>query len=109
MGSGHGFRLNPALLVWLSALTVLVAACRPSIPFCGSPFARSLELKPRRHARNRHGQLYSEHQRNRAGSEFGHEVAIRREGGHADPSEGQKQGNAVCPFLRCQRPWSASG
>jgi hypothetical protein len=31
------------------------------------------------------------------------------EGKHADPSEGQKQGNAVCPFLRCQRPWSASG
>ena len=47
--------------------------------FYGSPFARSLELKPRRHARNRHGQLYSEHQRNRAGSEFGHEVAIRRD------------------------------
>jgi hypothetical protein len=51
--------------------------------FCRSPFACSLELKPRRHARNRHGQLYCEHQRNRAGSEFGHEVVIRRDGGEA--------------------------
>jgi hypothetical protein len=49
--------------------------------FYGSPFARSLELKPRRHARNRHGQLYGEHQRNRAGSEFGHDVAIRPDAG----------------------------
>lgn len=51
--------------------------------FCGSPFACPLELEPRRHARNRHGQLYCEHQRNHAGSEFGHEVVVRRDGGEA--------------------------
>jgi hypothetical protein len=82
-----------------------------SISFCGSPFARSLELKPRRHARNRHGQLYSESISAiaLAASSVIRSLFVVTVGKRADPSEWQKQGNAVCPFLRCQRPWSAWG
>jgi hypothetical protein len=56
------------------------------------PF-RSSEFKARRHACNRDSQLNVEHQRNRAGSQFGHGLPfILTPGKGADPPERQKQG-----------------
>ena len=69
--------------------------------FRGSPFALLAELKPCRRACNCDSQLNVEHQRNRAGSEFGHRLpSVMTLGKCADPSEWQKQGNAAL-FLSC--------